>query len=231
MQVHSICSVDVVEAIGFETGAQSAGGSRPTKVPGNSLTCECGRDMAVPNSHFVGTPNMCVTGNGFAGEPSMAELNAFRVNPRRSESGGAAFDACRPAVVYLDRKLRCNDRCERDDAVQEERCQWRSSRDSDHRAVFWTSGQANNSARGSNVKRFRFQKLDSTTLKSAETTKIVDGKVKVGPRLRVTRTKGRLFELLIPGLSLSGAVTVVSFDNIPIPDGQKLLGADDPMAH
>jgi hypothetical protein len=81
------------------------------------------------------------------------------------------------------------------------------------------------------MKRTRFTKIDSTTLEASETTKIVAGKVKVNRRLRVTRTKGRLFEMLIPGLSLSGAVTVANFDNISIPDGQKLLTADDPMAN
>jgi len=80
------------------------------------------------------------------------------------------------------------------------------------------------------MRRIRFAKIKSTTVEASETTRIVPGEVKTRRSLRVTRTSGSLFELLIPGLSLSGTVINTSSDDFPIPDGQRQLRAEDPMA-
>ena len=80
------------------------------------------------------------------------------------------------------------------------------------------------------MKRIRVGRFDSTTVDASETTRIVAGEVKVKRRLRVTRTIGSFFELLIPGLSVSGVVAVSDRDDMVVPAGQKLLGSDGPSA-
>jgi hypothetical protein len=94
----------------------------------------------------------------------------------------------------------------------------------------WRLGQSVQTTRGLKMRRIRFAKIESTTVEASETTRIVPGEVKTQRSLRVTRTSGSLFELLIPGLSMSGTVINTSSDDFPVPDGQRQLRAEDPMA-
>jgi hypothetical protein len=97
--------------------------------------------------------------------------------------------------------------------------------------LFWTSEQWRTVVReDGTMRRIRMARFDSTSVEESETTRIAAGQVETSRRQRVTRTTGSFFELLFPGLSMSGSVTVTNSHDMPAPERQKLLRANDPKA-
>ena len=81
------------------------------------------------------------------------------------------------------------------------------------------------------MQRIRVAQFDSTTVEDSETTRIAAGEVTTKRRLRVTRNRGSIFELIVPGLFVSGSVmTVSASDDMPVSERRKLPRADDRKA-
>ena len=78
------------------------------------------------------------------------------------------------------------------------------------------------------MSRIRVMKFDSTTVNASEKVRLVDGKVtKRKQQLKVTRTRGTLFEAELPFLSVSTSVTFSEERNLPVRKRRRLARKDD----